>query len=489
LLRKNISVSTLLFHNKKYLSSKAAGELGGYTHDYIGKLCREGTLTCERVGRAWFVEEDSLRAFIITQEHNKAVLKDKLKESRKVEYAQMAVPSTVASVHNVPVVVDYTPALEQPVANISFNTLPLEPEGSTSSQFVKPALSPRVILSEKIFAFVLACVVVITGYTVSNGAVAERVGGYAQNVLRSAVAAANATPEVLAKRVARMDTLLYNSDNITRAALTQPASVFTGAQAHAGALAFAFADGINTLWGTLSNIGNHAAGSFFTYEGSAVGKVEVTVREVPTPSAVDMATVPAVPAQLHAARTATSVSTNNTATSGHTVITQPIVERIIERIVQQPVAAQTLTPIEIQTKLDILENELRKEIFSMSAANDTRPVDNFRMIALSQKIDQLDGTTITHATISASSLTVSGTATFNGSVTFVGDTNISNLTLSGQLGLAVANVTVCAVVKVPPLGVMLGVAVVGSTTWLFTVIVTVEVLIFPAPSRAIAVIV
>ena len=44
----------------KYISSKRGAEISGYTSDYIGQLCRAGKLTCQMVGRTWFVGEESL---------------------------------------------------------------------------------------------------------------------------------------------------------------------------------------------------------------------------------------------------------------------------------------------------------------------------------------------------------------------------------------------------------------------------------------------
>ena len=44
-----------------FISSKRASEISDYASDYIGQLCREGKLVCQRIGRAWFVTEASLR--------------------------------------------------------------------------------------------------------------------------------------------------------------------------------------------------------------------------------------------------------------------------------------------------------------------------------------------------------------------------------------------------------------------------------------------
>ena len=41
-------------------ASKAAREVG-YTPDYVGQLCREGSISAERVGRSWYVDRAELR--------------------------------------------------------------------------------------------------------------------------------------------------------------------------------------------------------------------------------------------------------------------------------------------------------------------------------------------------------------------------------------------------------------------------------------------
>lgn len=51
----------LIFDGKKYISARRASEVCGYSSDYIGQLCRKGSLDCRMVGRSWFVEENSLK--------------------------------------------------------------------------------------------------------------------------------------------------------------------------------------------------------------------------------------------------------------------------------------------------------------------------------------------------------------------------------------------------------------------------------------------
>lgn len=46
---------------KTYISASRASKLYGYTADYIGQLCRKAAIECRRVGRVWFVDQESLQ--------------------------------------------------------------------------------------------------------------------------------------------------------------------------------------------------------------------------------------------------------------------------------------------------------------------------------------------------------------------------------------------------------------------------------------------
>jgi len=49
-----------IYNGKKYISSKQASKVTGYTSDYIGQLCRGGKVEARRVGRSWFIAEESI---------------------------------------------------------------------------------------------------------------------------------------------------------------------------------------------------------------------------------------------------------------------------------------------------------------------------------------------------------------------------------------------------------------------------------------------
>jgi hypothetical protein len=50
----------LIVDGAKYISSKRAARLSGYSKDYIGQLCRAGKMPSKMVGRNWYVLESAL---------------------------------------------------------------------------------------------------------------------------------------------------------------------------------------------------------------------------------------------------------------------------------------------------------------------------------------------------------------------------------------------------------------------------------------------
>ena len=63
---------------QKYLSSKDAGAILGYTHDYISRLCRHGKMSGIQKGREWYVTKEELEAFKMRHEVELAEKKKEL---------------------------------------------------------------------------------------------------------------------------------------------------------------------------------------------------------------------------------------------------------------------------------------------------------------------------------------------------------------------------------------------------------------------------
>jgi len=48
---------------KRHLSTRRAARENGYHSDYVGQLIRSGKVAGQKIGRAWYVEEESLAAY------------------------------------------------------------------------------------------------------------------------------------------------------------------------------------------------------------------------------------------------------------------------------------------------------------------------------------------------------------------------------------------------------------------------------------------
>lgn len=52
--------NSILIEGKEYISSERAAKLVGYTKDYVGQLARAGKIKSKRIGRSWYIEEESI---------------------------------------------------------------------------------------------------------------------------------------------------------------------------------------------------------------------------------------------------------------------------------------------------------------------------------------------------------------------------------------------------------------------------------------------
>lgn len=78
----------LLIEEKKYLPSTALAARFSYTSDYLAKLAREGKVDSTRVGRQWFINEESLQKFVAERHEQKSVRREELRQERMSERQQ-----------------------------------------------------------------------------------------------------------------------------------------------------------------------------------------------------------------------------------------------------------------------------------------------------------------------------------------------------------------------------------------------------------------
>ncbi|MSU73968.1 DNA-binding protein, partial [Candidatus Kaiserbacteria bacterium] len=76
----------IFFDGKRYISANEAAVSADLTRDYVARLCRDGKISGRRVGKHWYVEQASIRDFLVTQEYTKSVRNEFLTRERTGEY-------------------------------------------------------------------------------------------------------------------------------------------------------------------------------------------------------------------------------------------------------------------------------------------------------------------------------------------------------------------------------------------------------------------
>jgi hypothetical protein len=56
----------MIIEGKEYISSRRAAEIGKYSNDYIGQLCRGGKIQARMIGRSWHVDSRSFESYMNT---------------------------------------------------------------------------------------------------------------------------------------------------------------------------------------------------------------------------------------------------------------------------------------------------------------------------------------------------------------------------------------------------------------------------------------
>lgn len=72
--------------NEKLITTKDAGEISGYTSDYLSRLVRSGKIIGKRVGRSWVIDTESLTRFLDRQDTHNTDRARSLANARAEEY-------------------------------------------------------------------------------------------------------------------------------------------------------------------------------------------------------------------------------------------------------------------------------------------------------------------------------------------------------------------------------------------------------------------
>jgi hypothetical protein len=76
-------------NSKRFISTREAASLVGYTTDYVARLAREQKVVAKQVKKQWMINRDSLESFVQQTETNKRERKENLRLQRLQERAQV----------------------------------------------------------------------------------------------------------------------------------------------------------------------------------------------------------------------------------------------------------------------------------------------------------------------------------------------------------------------------------------------------------------
>ncbi|MFA5744851.1 MAG: immunoglobulin-like domain-containing protein [Candidatus Paceibacterota bacterium] len=193
---------------KKLITTKDAGEIFGYSPDYLARLARSGKIVGKRIGHSWFIDKESLSLFLEQQGIHKVDYARALAREREIEYRKHR-----SVIHNVEKV------LSKPV---SIPTLYVK-EHAFISQFVALSVSFFVVASGAYAAYAAP----FTQLTTDVTAIAQEVSygfneafGTIPSRIASRISAAGIEMNSVAPRVAMKNSVA--SANLASIALAEP---------------------------------------------------------------------------------------------------------------------------------------------------------------------------------------------------------------------------------------------------------------------------
>jgi len=79
-------MEVITLNGKEFVKASTAAREVGYTSDYVGQLCRSGSITAERVGRNWYVDREELREHKTDKKRNaRSKAREQVKKAVKEE--------------------------------------------------------------------------------------------------------------------------------------------------------------------------------------------------------------------------------------------------------------------------------------------------------------------------------------------------------------------------------------------------------------------
>jgi len=358
---------------KIYVSSRRLSEKYGYSIDHISRLCRKGRINGKLVSRAWFVDENDFLAYTKTNRKNTS-------EGSK---------DTEQKHDDTRVSEDFVPTVEPTEKNI---------KEKVKTNFVSLVVSPYFDRIRRAAIFLLILSSIGTVFAAYHPNTRDSFEG---NVARIA--------DIISHGIASTGVLNFprayvGNDTIAAVGAQENFLEFSAIRVYEG-----ISDATENTKSATLNFGKKIKKTILSwFDIGDTNSVLISVAETPKES------IPPSPQK-------------------ETIIREKITERVVERVKEPTtflVQSSGVSKEEIERLLEESGNAIKQELYRVAGNSNGAPyipiVSNFSPIALSQKIDQLSGVTISNATISGS--------TFSGTVS--GYLPLSGGTLTGVLALS-----------------------------------------------------
>jgi len=417
----------IYFNGCRFISVSETARIASVTRDYIGRLCRDGKLSGKRIGKLWYVEEDSLNRFLIEKEYSNVSRREALSKERVEEYkshskgpgAKTNKNKTQEDVPVISVPAFSTPRVSQKrylrpeISNVSKRTSRvkemIERGVHTMNDTTKQASAHAVgtlvhtapvqhiaDIGQRITALFIAFVLVFGMY----GFVDAQYTRFTKETIATSFKYTKDAPQKIAHA-------FQNADLGT--AVNQFASVSAAAANNPAAAALSFGERFSKNVGTVAKSVNDYVDTF-VYEIVFTPEVRFAIGTVSGPQRNASVEVSVVPYSGDTSgNTNTKITQTTQPTGPTTIIQQPVVERVLttERVVTQGGISES----DLIFRLNTLDNKLTSQIYAVSASIPSfsgpaqTTVVTTQSFAHSNKIDQLGGVDITGGTISGATIT------------------------------------------------------------------------------------
>jgi|GEM_PF-3223859 len=366
----------------RYIAVADAASAANLSSDYVARLCREQKVASTRVGKHWFVSEESLKAFIDRQKQKDEQRRDELAAERRMEYHLAA----SAGLHRLKPEAGVASTLAARAAFVGSH----EATSGVPAYMIHPALD----FLHKVTALITALSLVFGTYAFAD-----------RETAREVIVGVQQRSQQIHSALSRefLSALVVDARNVFAMAVTDPHTAVATSQVAMTAAAGGTVDGLARRWNVF--VDTIIFGAMFD-----VAPAPRIVSPQQTPSTVQLA-----------ATTTSNSSRSAEGTSGNVArtvqyVTQPIVERVVET--QRVSVVGGVSEAFLTERLDEIRNDYMQRILATGSANSTYTSQVYNVVSQTNKIDNLGSVDITNSTITGG--TITGATISGGSVTATG---------------------------------------------------------------------